>query len=166
MNNHDLDEFVSEAWIKVAGCMTPEYLERRNAKRAEAGKLNISLNSLVYGAAVHAINRVWRDDIKHGRAQVKTITDKSGEQYSYIDTMATSRKDSTEAQAIGALVLDEFLNGRDEIDKLIIEGIRDGFKLKEVAAMAQISAPAITKRLKKLREALRAAGMAPTWMAA
>lgn len=166
LNNHGLDEFVSEAWIKLAACLTPEYLERRNAKRAAAGRLNVSLSSLFYGAAVHAINKVWRDDVKHGRAQVKTITDKNGEQYSYIDTMATTRKDNTEAQALGSLAFAEFVNGRDEIDKLIIEGIRDGYKGKEIATMAGISAPAITKRLNKLREALRAAGMAPAWMAA
>lgn len=166
LNNHGLDEFVSEAWLKLADCLTPEYLERRNAKRAAAGKLNVSLSSLVYGAAVHAINKVWRDDVKHGRVQLKTVTDKNGEEYSYIDTLATSRKDNTEAQALGSVVMAEFLNGRDEIDRLIIEGIRDGYKGKEIATMAGISAPAITKRLNKLREALRAAGLAPTWAAA
>lgn len=166
MNNHGLDEFVAEAWLKLAACLTPEYLERRNAKRAAAGKMNVSLSSLVYGAAVHAINKVWRDDVKHGRAQVKTITDKNGESYSYIDTMASTRKDNTEAQALGSLAFEEFVNGRDEIDRMIIEGIRDGYKGKEIAAMAGISAPAITKRLNKLRAALQAAGMAPVWMAA
>ncbi len=166
LRNHDLDEFVSEAWIKLSGCMSMEYLEKRNAKRVAAGKVNVSLSSLVYGAAVHAINKVWRDDVKHGRAQEKTVTDKDGNTYSYIDTLATSRKDSTEAKAIGSLGLSEFMNQRDEADRIIIEGIREGYKGKEIALMIGISAPAVTKRLKKLRRDLVEAGMAPGWLAA
>ena len=164
--NHGLDEFVNEAWLKLQVYLDPVRLAARNERRHAAGKLNVSLYSLVYQAAVHGINKVWRDDVKHIRAQQKTKRDKNGTEYSYIETMATNRRDSTEVQAIGHLALEEFESGRDELDKMIIEGLRDSYKKKEIAVMAGVTPAAITKRLKKLREALREAGMAPTWLAA
>ena len=51
------------------------------------------------------------------------------------------------------------MNGRDEKDRMIIEGIRDGYLSKEIAAMIGISEPAVCKRLKKIRADLVASGL-------
>lgn len=166
LNMHNLDEFVSEAWIKLQTALDPEKLEARNARRVAAGKNRVKLSSLIYESCIHAINRIWRQDVKHGKAQVKTITDKAGNSYSYIDTMASSRIDGTEAKALGRVVVAEFLESRDNTDRIIIEMIRDGYKGKEIAAAVGISAPAVTKRLNKIREALKAEGIDPAWLAA
>lgn len=156
---HGLDGLVNEAWLKLADRLDADYLEALNAKRAAAGKVNISLTSLVYRSAKDAIRKVYNDDIKRGRGRVDTITDKNGEQVDALETVATNRKDNTEPAVVSRLALDEFVNGRDEKDRMIIEGIRDGYLSKEIAAMIGISEAAVCKRLKKIRADLVASGM-------
>lgn len=159
LGHHGLDGLVNEAWLKLADRLDADYLEALNAKRAAAGKVNISLTSLVYRSAKDAIRKVYNDDIKRGRGRVDTITDKNGEQVDALETVATNRKDNTEPAVVSRLALDEFVNGRDEKDRMIIEGIRDGYLSKEIAAMIGISEAAVCKRLKKIRADLVASGM-------
>ena len=92
---------------------------------------------------------------------MRTVTDKNGEEYSYIDTVATSRKDDTETAAVIGTALNAFINGRDEIDRLIIEGIRDGYTEREIGEIVGMSGPAVHKRIDKIRDGLRRAGLAP-----
>lgn len=159
LSYHGLDGLVNEAWLKLADRLDAGYLDALNAKRAAAGKMNISLTSLVYRSAKDAIRKVYNDDIKRGRGRVDTITDKNGEQVDALETVATNRKDETEPAVVSRLALDEFVNGRDEKDRMIIEGIRDGYLSKEIAAMIGISEPAVCKRLKKIRADLVASGL-------
>lgn len=164
---HNIEGFTNKAWLLLAERVSDTaYLEKLNAKRATAGKLNISLTSLAYRAAKDAIRQTLRDDIKHGRANVRTVKDKSGEEYSYIDTVATSRKDNTETAAVLGTALQEFINGRDEIDRLIIESIRDGYTEREIGEIVGMSGPAVHKRITKICDGLRRAGLAPSDMAA
>ena len=166
INSHGLDGFVNDAWLKLAEMLDADYLEQLNERRAASGKLNISLVSLVYRACLYSINAVYRAEVKHVRARVHTVIDKNGDEVEYIDTMATSRKDNTEAAAMAEVMLDSFMNSRDEIDRIIIEGKRDGYTSKEIAAMVGISEPAICKRLKKIKAAGVAAGLASAEVAA
>lgn len=159
LRNHGIDDLVNEAYCKLMPRLDPVYLAELNERRASKGLVNISLVALVYRSAKDAIRCVYRDDIKHGRANVRTIKDKSGDEYSYIDTMVSSRKDNTETAAIIRMTLDSVINDRDEIDRIIIEGKRDGYTERELAAIVGISGPAIHKRVDKIREALRAAGL-------
>jgi len=157
--NNDLDGFVSDAWLKLSEMMQPERLDEINERRAATGKLNISLVQLVYRACLYSIRAVYRSEVKHVRARVHTVIDKNGDEVEYIDTMASSRKDNTEVSAVTSVMLEDFINSRDEIDRIIIEGRRDGYSSKEIAQMVGISEPAICKRLKKIKEAGRAAGL-------
>ena len=159
LSYHGLDGLVNEAWLKLADRLDADYLDALNAKRAAAGKMNISLKSLVYRSAKDAIRKVYADDIKRGCGRVDTITDKNGEQVDALETVATNRKDETEPAVVSRVVLEEFVNGRDEKDRMIIEGIRDGYLSKEIAAMIGISEPAVCKRLKKIRADLVASGL-------
>lgn len=159
LSYHGLDGLVNEAWLKLADRLDAGYLDALNAKRAAAGKMNISLTSLVYRSAKDAIRKVYNDDIKRGRGRVDTITDKNGEQVDALETVATNRKDETEPAVVSRVELEEFVNGRDEKDRMIIEGIRDGYLSKEIAAMIGISEPAVCKRLKKIRADLVASGL-------
>lgn len=159
MQSHDLDGFVNDAWLKLAEALDEDHLEELNERRAEAGKMNISLVSLVYRAAAYAIRSVYRAEIKHVRARVQVVKDKNGDEVEYIDTMASSRRDNTEAAAMAAVGLEQFLNSRDEIDRIIIEAKRDGYTQKEIAAMVGISDVAIHKRMKKIRAAGVEAGL-------
>ena len=44
LSYHGLDGLVNEAWLKLADRLDADYLDALNAKRAAAGKMNISLN--------------------------------------------------------------------------------------------------------------------------
>lgn len=164
--NNDLDGFVNDAWLKLMQMLEPGNLARINERREESGKLNISLVQLVYRASLYSIRAVYRAEVKHVRARVHTVQDKNGDDVQYIDEMATSRKDNTEASAVTGVMLADFINSRDEIDRIIIEGRRDGYSSKEIAQMVGISEPAICKRLKKIKEAGRAAGLITDFEAA
>lgn len=149
---HDLDGLANEAWLKLTDRMTNDYLERLNAHRATDGKPEITLNSIVYRAALDAVRTAHRGDKKHEHDAL-TLCDDNGREY---DRPVHRHTDETEAVALGRLIMEEFAGTRDNIDRLIIEAIRDGFTGRETAQAANISAPAITKRLQKLRAALRA----------
>lgn len=161
LRSHGIDSLVNEAYCKLAERLSPDYLGKLNARRAEKGLMNASLTTLVYRAAKDAIRAVYRDDIKHGCASVRTVKDKDGAEHSYIDTVVSSRKDNTETSAIIRSALAEFVAGRDDIDRMIVEGKRDGYTEREIASIVGISGPAIHKRIDKIREALRNAGLAP-----
>ena len=159
---HDLGSFVNQAWCILTDRLSaPGYLGKLNAKRAQAGKDNISLAALAYRAAKSAIQQTLRDDVKHGRASVRTVTDAAGQEHDYIDTIASSRTTATEIAAITSVMLEKFVASRDDIDRMIIEGIRDGYTEREIGQTIGISGVAVHKRIVKIREGLRRAGLAP-----
>lgn len=149
---HNLDGLINEAWIKLTGRLTDSYLERLNARRAAKGKAEITFNSIVYRAALDSVRTARRGDAKHEH-QALTVCGEDGNEF---DRPVYRHTDNTEAIALGRLILAEFASSRDEIDRMIIEAVRDGYTGRETAQATEISAPAITKRLKKLRAALRA----------
>lgn len=149
---HDLDGLANEAWLKLTDRMTDSYLERLNARRAAEGKPEITLNGIVYRAAWDAVRTAHRGDKKHEHDAL-TVCDEDGNE---LDRPIYRHADETEAIALGRLILAEFAGSRDEIDRMIIEAVRDGYTGRETAQAAEISAPAVTKRLQKLRAALRA----------
>ena len=151
---HDISDLVNEACCKLLDRLNVDYLHRLNNRRAEKGLTNISLVGLVYRSAKDAINCVYRDDIKHGIAPVRTVKDKSGNEYSYIDTMASSQKDNTESGACLRIAINDVMNSRDEIDRIIIEGKRDGYTEREIASSVNMSGPAVHKRIDNIRTAL------------
>lgn len=161
---HGLDCLVNEAYIKLIDRLDPSYLSALNARRHEAGKPSISLSSLVYRSAKDAIRSVYNDDIRHGVAKVRTVKDKDGEEYSYIETMVRSPKDNTEMTAVNRVTLADFIAGRDTVDRMIIKDKRNGYTERETAEHLGISGPAVHKRIVKIRDGLRAAGLSPSVM--
>lgn len=161
LNHHGIEGLVNEAWVKLAERLDADYLDKLNAKRAASGKVNISLVALVYRSAKDAIRAVYRDDIKHGRARVHEITDKNGESRDYLDTMASTGKDETASTATLRVALEQFVNSRDEIDRMIIECKRDNYTEREIAEVVGINRAAVHKRIDKMREALRNIGLTP-----
>jgi len=93
----------------------------------------------VYRSAKVAIRAVYRDEIKHGRARVHEITDKNGESRDYLDTMASTGKDETASTATLRVALEQFVNSRDEIDRMIIECKRDNYTEREIAEVVGIN---------------------------
>lgn len=158
-DNKDIPDIVSEAYIYLMARF--DRLEQTNAARAAKGKPPTALASLVYNAARDAISKFYRDDIKHGRANVRTVKDSEGVERSYINEMVRDRTQSTEAAAIARVTLDRFSAQLDDIDKAIIECAQNGLTLHQTAAhvsehIKQISYVAIHKRLEKIRGKLAA----------
>lgn len=152
---HGFDEYVNETWLRVAGKLDIDKLTAKNEKRATQAKKPITLVNIVYNAAKAAIQAIYYSDVKHGKASIRTTIGKDGEEYSYIETMAESRRDNTETSACIKATLQQFIQGRDEKDQTILEAVKDGYTEREIAKFVGMSNVAVHKRIAKMREALR-----------
>lgn len=152
---HGFDEYVNETWLRVAGNLDIDKLTAKNEKRATQAKKPITLVNIVYNAAKAAIQAIYYSDVKHGKASIRTTIGKDGEEYSYIETMAESRRDNTETSACINATLQQFIQGRDEKDQIILEAVKDGYTEREIAKFVGVSNVAVHKRIAKMREALR-----------
>lgn len=152
---HGFDEYVNETWLRVAGNLDIDKLTAKNEKRATQAKKPITLVNIVYNAAKAAIQAIYYSDVKHGKASIRTTIGKDGEEYSYIEIMAESRRDNTETSACIKATLQQFIQGRDEKDQTILEAVKDGYTEREIAKFVGMSNVAVHKRIAKMREALR-----------
>ena len=163
---HDFDEFLSETVIRVLGKLADvDKLTATNEKRAAQGKRPIRLVSVVYNAARASIAAVYYADSKHGAAYDFDVVNDNGEAESYVETRCGDSSVNTETSAILRAALDDFTASRDEIDRKIIELVAEQYTEREIAEALEkvgqkISNVAVHKRIAKMREALRAAGIA------
>ena len=163
---HDFDEFLSETVIRVLDKLADvDGLTAKNEKRATQGKRPIRLVSIVYNAARASIAAVYYADSKHGAAYDFDVVNDNGEAESYVETRCGDSSVNTETSAILRAALDDFTASRDEIDRKIIEMVAEQYTEREIAealekAGRKISNVAVHKRIAKMREALRAAGIA------
>ena len=163
---HDFDEFLSETVIRVLDKLADvDGLTAKNEKRATQGKRPIRLVSIVYNAARASIAAVYYADSKHGAAYDFDVVNDNGEAESYVETRCGDSSVNTETSAILRAALDDFTASRDEIDRKIIEMVAEQYTEREIAealekAGRKISNVAVHKRIAKIREALRAAGIA------
>lgn len=161
LHGHDFDEFVNQAWLALAAAF--DRLAVTNERRAVKGLRPRSLRSLVYNAGKAAIMKIWEDDRKHGRAiQDPEIINDNGEAESWTETRVAAEGYDTETSAIIRAGLEQFKEGRDEIDRKIIELVQENYTEREIAKALdnKISNVAVHKRLVKIRAALQAAGVA------
>lgn len=163
---HDFDEFISETAIRVLSKLADvDGLKATNERRAAKGKRPMRLVSIVYNAARASIAAVYYADSKHGAAYDIEVTNDNGEVESYVETRCGDGHENTETSAILRAVLNDFTASRDDIDKKIIELVAKQYTEREIAealekAGRKISNVAVHKRIVKMREALRAAGIA------
>lgn len=163
---HDFDEFLSETVIRVLDKLADvDGLTAKNEKRATQGKRPIRLVSIVYNAARASIAAVYYADSKHGAAYDFDVVNDNGEAESYVETRCGDSSVNTETSAILRAALDDFTASRDEIDRKIIEMVAEQYTEREIAEALEkvgqkISNVAVHKRIAKMREALRAAGIA------
>lgn len=155
LHGHGFDEFVNETWLRVVGKLDADALTEKNERRAASGLRPLSLVGLVYSAARASIGAIFYADHKHGVASVRTVTDKNGDEYSFIEEMASSRRDNTESAALIRVSLERFRASRDEIDNIILDCLSLGLTERETAPHCHISNVAVHKRIMKLRDALR-----------
>lgn len=153
---HELDELVSAAWLKLYDRLQPSYLDALNTSRAEDGKEPISLKSIVYRAARDAVRNAYADDHKHDHKALETEDEDENGNY-HGNTWLTDKRRTTEINALDRISYEDFTASRDHIDRIIIEGLRDGYTQRECAEASKVSAAAVNKRIKRMQTALIAA---------
>ena len=137
---HDLDGLADEGWAHIAE-ITPEALDKLNAKR----ETPITLASVVWRAARHAVRTAGAADVKHAHEDL--------DEWLCVDGNEPTAHDYTpEEYLLYRAWLDDFTAGMDETDKQIVDGRLRGLKQNEIARNAGISAPAICRRVKHIRE--------------
>jgi len=155
LRGHDFDAFISETWLRVANSMNLAKLTEVNRKRANQFKRPIRMISIIYNAARATIAKILYDDIKHGKADVRTIEDDKGAEHTYVESMASSKRDNTETAAVIRADMSSFQNTRDQIDAEIVAGLWLGFTMREIAVRVCMSHVAVKKRIDKMRFALQ-----------
>ena len=107
---------------------------------------------------------IWENDKKHGKAiQDPEVVNDNGEAESYIETRVSAGGSvDTETSAIIRADLGQFTDGRDEIDRKIMELVQEHYTERMIAEALdnKISNVAVHKRIVKLRAALQTAGIA------
>ena len=153
---HDLDEFVSETYIRIADKLADlDRLTANNERRAAKGKRPLTLVSLVYNAAHASIEAVYYQDSKHAAANVREVMDDDGETASAVETVCAGAE-NTERAAVLRVDLEQFRAGRDEIDNRIMDLVSMGYTERAIAEdIGTISNVAVHKRIVRIREALK-----------
>lgn len=149
----EINEIVNEAWLRITDNMTADRLTVINERRTAQGKTPTTLVGIVYNAARASIAAFSYSEKKHTAASVRTVKNQNGEEADYIGTIAASGAD-TEATAILNVDLQRFITSRDSTDRQIISGLMERKTERELAAVVGISAPAVHKRIVKIRAAL------------
>jgi|GEM_PF-1692308 hypothetical protein len=157
---HDLDEFVSETWLRLSVKLADaDKLTKRNERRAAQGKRPLTLVKLVYEAADASIAAIFYQDTKHSAASVRELETEDGETVSAVESICAAA-DDTERAAILKADVASFRNGCDEINDRILELVGRGYTEREIAAdIGTISNVAVHKRIVKMREQLTALHM-------
>lgn len=150
---YEINEVVNEAWLRITDNMTLDRLTAINERRTAQGKAPTTLVGIVYNAARASIAAISYSEKKHAAASVRTVKSEDGKEADYIGTM-TASKDNTEAAAILRTDLQRFIASRDNTDQQIIYGLMKKQTERELAAVVGISAPAVYKRIAKIRVAL------------
>lgn len=149
----EINEIVNEAWLRITDNMITDRLTAINERRIAQGKTPTTLVSIVYNAVRASIAAISYSEKKHAAASVRTVKSEDGKEADYIDTM-TASKDNTEAATILRTDLQQFIASRDSTDQQIIYGLMKKQTERELAAVVGISAPAVHKRIAKIRTAL------------
>lgn len=154
---HELDELLSETWLKLSERMTTDYLTALDAHRAARGTEPITLISVVFRAALDVIKAAQREDDRNAQNRLEPCTDENGHEYNAVDSLITSRRYNTESEALVRIMYAEIVDGLDSTDRIIIEALINGYQQREAAQAVNISAPAVNKRVRRLRAAVTAA---------
>lgn len=133
--------------------------------RAAAGR-DTCLYQIAVSCARSAAARLWRQD-RRNAAQDRVRRDDDGKETSTVESfVGTDGKPAagvprrvTETAAITRAAIAAALDGIDSTDQIIVAGLMDGRTERRIADVAGISAPAVHKRIVKLRARLAAAGL-------
>lgn len=135
--------------------------------RAAAGKTTV-LYQIAVSCARSAAARLWRQD-RRNVAPDRVRRDDDGKEASTVECfVGTDGKPAagvprrvTEAAAITRAAIAAALDGIDDKDRAIVAGLTQGLTERDIASLPALamSAPAVHKRIVKLRARLEAAGL-------
>lgn len=154
---HELDELLSETWLKLSERMTESYLTALNAHRAAQGTEPITMITVVYRAALDAIRAAQREDDRDDQNRLEPCTDENGQEYNAVDSLITSRRHDTEGEAMTRIMYTELVCGLDNTDRIVVEMLISGYRQREAAQAVNITPPAVNKRVRRLRATVTAA---------
>ena len=140
---HDVDEYISEAWIKLSDTLTESNVDSINNQRAADRKQPITLVSMVYRAVRASMSAIVRADRLQQNRDV-------GE----LNTELLDSRDNTES-VITAVDISRFVAQRDSRDKDIVRLICSGYTERQIGIAIGISGPAVHKRIERMRITLQ-----------
>lgn len=149
----ELDDAINTVYVKVVETMLDaDALAKKIERRASQG-YDDSLAGIISRAAKAELQREMDEDKRDGRMIISdTATDADGQEYSLIDSIASSA-DTEKASTIQS-VLKDFYNGLDERNKTIFKGMVKGKTEREIAADIGISHVATHNRITRIRTGL------------
>lgn len=86
-HRHELDELLSETWLKLSERMITDYLTALDAHRAARGTESITLITVVFRAALDVIKAAQREDDRDARNRLESCTDENGHEYNAVDCL-------------------------------------------------------------------------------
>lgn len=135
------DELIGETWLGMVKRLDADKLYKANAKRADEGKAPLTIRQVAFRAAHSAAELDRYDRNKHNALPLETWEAVDG--------------GNMEDQIITRLTLEGFAVGRDTVDKLIIKMLPEGYTERQIGVPADMTGPAIHKRIVKIRDGLR-----------
>lgn len=151
----ELDDAINTVYVKVVETMLDaDALAKKIERRASQG-YDDSLAGIISRAAKAELQREMDEDKRDGRMIISdTATDADGQEYSLIDSIASSA--NTEKASTIQATLKDFYSGLDERNKTIFKGMVKGKTEREIAADIGISHVATHKRMTRIRAGLAA----------
>lgn len=164
------EDLIQETWIELYQRMDPAALAAGVEKADREGRRRPSLENLAYNAAAAAV-RKYTVELMEARNLVDDITDDDGHTVEAVDLAAVQHavvgelvNRPTEKAAVDHVRLVDFLGSRDAADIAIIEGIRDGYTEREIAArLGTMTQQAVNKRRRRLVRDMMEAGIMPSY---
>lgn len=118
-----------------------------------------TLKSIIANACRNAARRIARNEIKHANAiRIESKTDEDGKEYlrEYVKDAATCERIAPNPED-AMLIADSIDRAcRDDIDRTIVKYLAMRYSMRWISALVGISQPAISKRVKAIRERYRA----------
>lgn len=155
----DIWDYIGATWEKIGALLdgTPEQIEKltaRNIERANDGKPALTLRALISRPAAAAIAVQLRETVKNASA-LRVVLDDDGEQRQVIDLLPAPNSASIDFM----LDVADFLEKRDALDRSIWTERAAGLTMQQIGDAHGVTKMAVSKRLKVMREELRAAAI-------
>lgn len=150
---YDFDDAVQSTAERVLKVLkNPAKLDADTERRESQGKATNTLNAVICRAANNTMESIAHHSSKESKATIQTITNEDGEELDVLDIIAA--RANTEESAIFRATLKQFMKGLDDMNRKILAGRIQGKTEREIAPSLGITAPAVHKRIVKIRAEL------------